>query len=47
LNKTCREDVVDANILASFEELQVFTEQWIDESNNQRQHQSLDCQTPN
>ena len=46
-NKTCREVVLDANILPSLEELQVITDQWIDEYNNERPHQSLDQQTPN
>jgi len=46
-NKTYREDVLDANLLSSLEELQNITEKWIDEYNNERPHQALNYQTPN
>ena len=46
-NKTYREDVLDANILPSLEQLKVITDQWIDDYNNERPHQSLNYQTPN
>lgn len=46
-NKTYREDVLDANILSSLEELQKITDNWIDEYNNDRPHQSLNYKTPN
>lgn len=45
-NKTYREDVLDANIFNSIEQAQEITNNWVEEYNNERPHQSLNYQTP-
>jgi putative transposase len=46
-NRTFREDILDANIFQSIEHLQQKSNEWIEEYNNVRPHQSLKYSTPN
>lgn len=45
-NRTYREDVLDANLFFTVEHAQQITDQWIEEYNTMRPHQSLNQQTP-
>ena len=46
-NRTFREDILDANIFQSIAHVQQKSNDWIDEYNNERPHQSLKYSTPN
>ena len=45
-NRTYREDVLDANIFFSIDQAQQITDQWLEEYNNDREHEALGYQTP-
>lgn len=45
-NRTYREDVLDANLFNTIEELEELTALWIKEYNEERPHQSLNYKTP-
>lgn len=45
-NRTFREDILDANIFHSIEQVQQKANEWIEEYNNVRPHQSLKYSTP-
>lgn len=46
MNRTCREDVLDAYLLQNLEEAQELTEEWMMMFNNQRPHPALGNLTP-
>ena len=46
-NRSFREVILDANIFQSFANAQRKSNDWIDEYNNERPHQSLKYSTPN
>lgn len=45
-NRTYREEVLDMNLFRNIQEVQQLTDQWIQEYNNERPHQSLGNLTP-
>lgn len=45
-NRTYREDVLDANLFASLDHARELTEKWVWEYNHEREHESLNYQTP-
>ena len=45
-NRTYREDVLDANLFASLHHARELTEKWVWEYNHEREHESLNYQTP-
>lgn len=45
-NRTYREDVLDANILMNIQHAEQLTQDWINEYNQERPHQSLGYKTP-
>lgn len=45
-NRTYREDILDAYIFTSLEQLQIITESWIDDYNISHPHQSLNSNSP-
>jgi putative transposase len=45
-NRTYREDVLDANLFYTVDHAQAITDQWMEEYNTVRPHQSLNQQTP-
>lgn len=45
-NRTFREDVLDAYIFDSIQEVRQISEWWLEEYNNERPHQALDGLTP-
>jgi putative transposase len=46
-NRTYREDILDANVFNTLQEIQELTYEWLKEYNSIRPHQSLNYQTPN
>ncbi|MCB4234600.1 transposase [Kaistella anthropi] len=45
-NKTYREDVLDANLFFSLQDVKDLTERWIEDYNYKRPHEALDFKTP-
>ena len=45
-NKTYREDVLDANLFFSLQDVKDLTERWIEDCNYERPHEALDFKTP-
>jgi putative transposase len=45
-NRSYREDILDANLFSTTEDVQRLTDQWIVYYNNERPHQSLNYKTP-
>lgn len=45
-NRTYREDVLDANLFGSLEDVRSITQDWIRYYNQERPHQALDYKTP-
>ena len=46
-NRTYRQDVLDANIFETIRKAQAITDDWVDDYNQNRLHQSLQYLTPN
>lgn len=45
-NRTYREDVLDANMFFTLEQVRDLTERWVEDYNNERPHEALDFKTP-
>jgi len=45
-NKTYREDVLDANLFENIQHTQAITDEWLEEYNTERPHESLNYKTP-
>ena len=45
-NRTCREDVLDANLFETLEEARLLTRTWMKLYNEERPHESLANQSP-
>jgi putative transposase len=46
LNRTYREDVLDAYVFDTLEEVRILSDEWQDHYNNHRPHTALKCKTP-